>query len=327
MTILVIDVAAEHSGAVTVLNQFISEFKKDSLNNYIVVLSVLKYSDYENVKFVNYDWVKKSHLHRLYFDNFVVPKLVKKLNPNKVFSLQNNAFRIDNIPQEVYFHNALPISEKKFSFFESKSLWIYQNIIGFIVRKSLKYADSIKVQAEWVKEALIKEWNVNRKKIEVKRIKIGCSKAKNENNPKALFYPANGALYKNHFILLKALIPLWNKYEAPELHLTGAITDLPRSCQRLLQQKKYPVRFLGRLTKDEMNEQYRTTILVFPSCIETVGLPLIEAKMNGSLIIASDYQYAHEALGNYESASYFTPSDIEGLTELIEKQCRQVKII
>lgn len=327
MTILVIDVAAEHSGAVTVLNQFISEFKKDPLNNYIVVLSVLKYFDYENVKFVNYDWVKKSHLHRLYFDNFVVPKLVKKLKPNKVFSLQNNAFRIDNIPQEVYFHNALPISEKKFSFFESKSLWIYQNIIGFIVRKSLKYADSIKVQAEWVKEALIKEWNVNRKKIEVKRIKIEYSETRKEYNPKALFYPANGGLYKNHFILLKALIPLWNKYGAPELRLTGTITDLPKNCQRLLLQKNYPVHFLGRLTKDEMNEQYRTAILVFPSCIETVGLPLIEAKMNGALIIASDYQYAKEALGNYENASYFKPSDIENLTGLIEKQCRLVKII
>lgn len=327
MTILVIDVAAEHSGAVTILNQFISEFKKDPLNKYIVVLSVLKYSDCENVKFVNYEWVKKSHLHRLYFDNFVVAKLVKSFKPDKILSLQNNAFRIGGIPQEVYFHNALPISEKRYSFFESKSLWIYQNIIGFVVRKSFKYADLIKVQAEWIKEALIKKWNVDSKKIEVKRIELEYSKTRKEYNPEALFYPANGSLYKNHFTLLKALIPLWNKYGTPELRLTGVITNLPKKCQRLLLNNNFPIRFLGRLTKDEMNEQYTSTILVFPSFIETVGLPLIEAKMNGSLIMASDYQYAHEALENYENVFYVTPSDIDGLTELIEKQCRLLKII
>ena len=48
--------------------------------------------------------------------------------------------------------------------------------------------------------------------------------------------------------------------------------------------------------------------LVFPSTIETFGLPLIEAASMGKPIIASDLDYAREVLGQYKGVS-FVPSD------------------
>ena len=52
MKILVIDVAAEHGGALTVLNQFIYEFKSDKANSYVVVVGRLDYEDCDNIHFV-----------------------------------------------------------------------------------------------------------------------------------------------------------------------------------------------------------------------------------------------------------------------------------
>lgn len=327
MTTLVIDVPAEHSGAMTILNEFLFEFSKEKDNNYIVVLSTPKYQNTENVVFLNFEWVKKSHLHRLYFDRIIVPKLIKQYKPDKVLSLQNNAFRTGKIYQEVYFQNALPISEKKFGFSESRSLWVYQNIIGGIVRRSLKYANKIIVQADWIKKALEEKWNLQEDRIVVKRPNVLMNGSTTDYHPEALFYPANGSLYKNHITLLKALLPLWEKYDGPELRLTGTKENLPLICRETLGEKNYPIKFLGRLTKEGMIEQYQSTILVFPSYIETVGLPLLEAKCVGSSIIAADCAYAKEALDNYKESAFFSPFDVETLMELIKEVCTEREIL
>lgn len=327
MKTLVIDVAAEYGGALTILNQFLSEFKNDKNNQYVIVLSTIEYEDSDNIKYEYYKWVKKSHLHRLFFDVFIVSKLVKKYRPDKIISLQNCAYHIKNIPQDVYFHNALPISEKQYTILESKKLWIYQQIIGRIIRRSLKYASTIIVQAEWIKKALISKWFIDGTKIKLKRPNIDSPQKIQIYNPKVLFYPANGNLYKNHITLIKALIPLWKKYKGPEIHFTGEIKKLPISCQKLLNDPKYPVKFLGTLSKDEMLEEYSSSILVFPSYIETIGLPLIEAKSLGSVIIASDCEYAREAVGNYKNISYFSSFNVNELTEIIENKCQQFYLI
>lgn len=94
MRTLVYDVAADSGGAATVLQSFYEEFKKDTENEYIFVLSVYKLPETDNIKVLNFPEVKKSMLHRLYFDHFVAHKLVKKYKADRVLSLQNLNFLI-----------------------------------------------------------------------------------------------------------------------------------------------------------------------------------------------------------------------------------------
>lgn len=79
MRTLVYDIAADSGGAATVLQSFYEEFKKDTENEYIFVLSVYELPETENIKVLNFPEVKKSMLHRLYFDHFVAHKLVKNI--------------------------------------------------------------------------------------------------------------------------------------------------------------------------------------------------------------------------------------------------------
>lgn len=326
MKILVIDVAAEYGGAVTILNQFIDEFKNNKVNHYIVVLSTLQYENSDNVSFINCKWVKKSHFHRLFFDKFFVNKLVEKYMPDRVFSLQNNAFPIKNIPQDVYFHNALPISEKRFSFFEAKHLWVYQNIIGNIVKNSLKYADRIFVQANWIKNSLIKRWKIKEQIIIVKRPKINLSFYKSAERKSikgyelTLFYPANGNIYKNHLTLIKACNLIWKELDDKnklKLVLTGTKNNLPLNCIKFINSEKCPISFVGNLNQYEMKDWYLRSILVYPSYLETFGLPLLEAKSLECNIIVSDCEYAHETIGRYDKVSYFPPFSVEALKKEI----------
>ena len=75
MRILVYDVAASSGGALTVLNSFYEEFCKDTKNEYIFVLSVCKLKEQPHIKVLNFPWIKKSPLHRMYFDQVLAHKL------------------------------------------------------------------------------------------------------------------------------------------------------------------------------------------------------------------------------------------------------------
>ena len=317
MRVLVIDVAAEHGGALSILNQYVDKFKEDKENEYIVCVGNLNFEDTHNVRFLKFPWVKRSKLHRMYFDSRYVKKIVKKYSPDRIFSLQNKAFKIKNISQEVYFHNALFICEKRFKLRESKKLWLYQNVISRLTKRSLKYADKILVQAEWIKSGLSSKWNIDKDKIEVERPNANATfeyvdDAKSRAiHSRTLFYPANFSVYKNHITLIKACKSVWDTEgkDSFDLLLTGQADNLPESCKKLLNGEDYPIKFLGRLNAEQMKDTYLNSILVFPSYIETVGLPLVEARALGRPIIAADCEYARESVARYDKVAFFDPFD------------------
>ena len=59
--------------------------------------------------------------------------------------------------------------------------------------------------------------------------------------------------------------------------------------------------------------------LVFPSYIETYGLPLIEAASLGVPIIAADLPYAREVLEGYDGVTFVSHDDVSGWAEAISK--------
>lgn len=331
MKILVIDVAAQVGGAVTILEQFIEEFKKDKENHYYVVLSVITYANTDNITFINCAWVKKSLIHRLYFDEIYIKNIIGKIKPDRILSLQNKTVAVKHIPQTVYYHNVLPISNKRFSYQESKELWFYQNAIGSIVKWSLNRADSIIVQAGWIKKQLSDRWGINERIIKVKPPVFDVEEVAPTIPDIAglvLFYPANAAIYKNHQNLLLACKEIWKEYRSSfTLVLTGALDDFNKSCQDIIRDNIENIRLVGRLNKSQMLGYYKISTLIFPSYLETIGLPLIEAKESGSRILVSDCEYAHETLSDYQDVLFFDPFDIndikakilEGL--IIKKDC------
>ena len=61
--------------------------------------------------------------------------------------------------------------------------------------------------------------------------------------------------------------------------------------------------------------------LLFPSYIETVGLPLLEAAGSGMAIKAADLPYAREVLQGYAGVSYVDYRDGRAWAEAIRDVC------
>ena len=79
-----------------------------------------------------------------------------------------------------------------------------------------------------------------------------------------------------------------------------------------VKKKELNIEFVGLLDNDEIMKIYRQATLVFPSYLETFGLPLLEAKMSNGVILCSDLPFAHEILDDYDNdKSYLTAYHID----------------
>lgn len=328
MNIMVFDVPAVSGGALSILNDFYEEaiMYKDKDINWIFVVSEPILKEKENIKVLRYPWVKKSWGHRLYFDNIIAPSLIKEYNVDKIFSLQNIIIPFTKIPQILYVHQSLPFVEYKFSFKENKKFWIYQNLIGRKIIKSIKKAEKVIVQTNWMKKLCSEKSLVDEEKISVipPNIKNDISQEFNYNNKSlsTFFYPSNGSSYKNHAIIINACKQLVEENIDNFkiiLTLNGDENENIKKLYQVARREGLPVEFVGNLSREEVFKLYTESILIFPSFIETFGLPLLEAKLHKGIIFASNCPFSREILNGYANAYYFDPFNSYELFELFLK--------
>lgn len=309
MRIIVFDVPAEHGGALSVLNEYYHKACDDKKNEWIFIISKPELLERENVKVINLPWVKKSWFHRLYFDKFYSGRFVKKYNPDRILSLQNTVVKNRGVFQELYVHQPLPFCEKRFTFRDNKIFWVYQNIISKMIFSSVRKADKVIVQTIWMRDAVCEKAKISKDKVCVEQPNVivpeGLSYKETADN--LFFYPASAAAYKNHNVIYKAASLLVEKgYENFKIILT---IDKPLNFTEDFKSIEDKIEFCGRIAREQVFEHYLNSVLLFPSYIETFGLPLKEARNFNTPIIASDCAFSKDVLIGYENVSYFNPFD------------------
>lgn len=326
MRIMVFDVPAESGGALSVLHEFYNEYKLDTENKYFFVVSLPELQETSNVKVLRFPWVKRSWGHRLYFDYYVAPRLINKYKVKRVLSLQNIIIPHTKVYQSLFVHNALPFSEYRFTYNENKFLWIYQNIIGKYIMKSIKRADHVIVQTKWMKEKCIKKLNVNSEKIEIKPPKINIEVnrvfQKTKESLSTFFYPASGVVFKNHKVIVDACMNLKEEgivdYKVI-FTIKGEENEQIKQLFKTVNQNQLPIEFVGSLTREEVFRIYLKSILIFPSSIETVGLPLLEARMHSSPIIVYKQPFSEEVLSGYEYVDFISELEPFAFSRVMKK--------
>ncbi|MEG2813868.1 MAG: glycosyltransferase [Oscillospiraceae bacterium] len=322
MNILVLDVAATESGALIILNEYYQLFSKEHKNNYFFCVSTPSLEDTDNIKVLSFPWVKKSWFHRLWFDNHTCKKIIKENKIDEIFSLQNTVISGAKIPQTLYLHQPLPFVKYKYRFFQNVKMWTYQNIISRFIFSSIHKAKKVIVQTKWMKEAVIEKTGIDSNIIEIKSpiISTVIHNKFSTNWNGDLFYPASNYEYKNHYLILKALLILKQSgFKIPKLYLTLKKEELPKKCNEIFSQLEDNVVLLGGISHDEVMDYYSKNALIFPSYIETFGLPLLEARMVGSPILASDCPFSNEILEGYANSNFFDPFDENQLANQIKK--------
>ncbi len=342
MKIVVNDIAASKTGALSILKDFYNFIKRDE-NRYIesngkkeklewiFLLSDNYLEETENIRINVLSDIKKSRKKRLLFDLFDGERYIMSLKPDVYFSLQNTLARGVKCKTVLYVHQPLCFqSVKNFSLFkaEEREYAVYQHIIGRLIYSSIKRADKTIVQTEWMREEVIRRTGISENKvckitpdIDIPKDILISAKHKQELDDVAeFFYPSGVMLYKNHSCIIKASDLLINegitnfkisftvtKDELKQLY-SGKIND--------------NIICSGPIPREKVLESYREKTLIFPSYIESFGYPPAEARSLGGLIFASDTPASREVLSSYKNAFFFDPFDPNELKKLMKQQIK-----
>lgn len=317
--VLVYDVAAEFGGALTILNAFYNYVSNNDTDiEWYFIISKPKLENTKQIKVFRFPEVKKNWLKRIEFDFLYAPKIVREINPDLILSLQNVTIpRVKKTPQLLYLHQPIPFSEIKYNFFSSTIYWIYQNIISKLIISSIKKSEAVIVQTNWMKEAAIGKSKAPPPKFLVISPEIPTVK---DTIPydvlqgrRVFFYPVSFSTYKNHEVIIKAINIVKKAYDNFEVVFTETYKN---SCAIGLDCSDSHIKFIGRVSHEEVIDIMRHSTLLFPSKLETFGLPLLEARMCKAFVVAGDTQFSRELLEGYENAYFF---DVNNAAELAEK--------
>ncbi|MCR5748036.1 MAG: glycosyltransferase [Lachnospiraceae bacterium] len=310
MKIVVLDIAASKTGAMSVLRDFYSYVSENDVsgNEWIFITGTADALPLEkrgNISVILRDDVKASSKNRLIFEFITGGAFVNRLAPDVVLSLENTLpHRMDkHIRTFLYIHQPSGFQKiKKFSLFkrDERHVATYQHFYHKLILDSAKQADASIVQTEWMREALIRDTGLafeRVKKIAPDIPDLSGFVKPGLFEPDRFIYPASDLPYKNHAVIEEARAILAGKGYYPKVMYTKD-KNIPR---------------------DELFAEYNRSTLLFPSYIETFGMPLAEAKQFGNPVIAADTEFAREVLGSYENAHFFDAFDAGALAILMKK--------
>ena len=339
LRIAVLDTVASKTGALSVLRDYydrVCELKDGNKWFFITgVRGILEEKeDSSDIRVILKEDVKRSRFKRLLFDHFTGKKYLESFDPDVIISMQNTLPRgAEAIAKTViYLHQPLGFQKiKKFSFFNKweRSLAVYQYMIAGEIDRSLKRADKIIVQTKWMKDAVCEKDGISPDRIDImapamaadfELCKPNSSDGKGvelcKPEPGLFIYPAGSMLYKNHQCIVDALKILYDRgVRDLKVIFTEKKEDLPwvfvpNECEDMIEWR-------GMMKREELLKLYKRSVLLFPSYIETFGLPLSEARALGIPVIAADTPFAREILSGYEKAEFFDAFDPERLSHLI----------
>ena len=316
MNITVIATASRDSGALTIYKQFLFHLEQYvGTDNYIIFIH--KTMPHPKIERVNYCYVDTTTtLRRLYFDYFKCFCLLKKNNflPDLVFSLQNTGvYSLKHLPQCIYYHQALPFYARKWDVLkrEERHLFFIKNIYPFFVRHSIGRKTYFIAQLPYVKDGIINHFGMPEDKVQVCMPDFEVINQEDVelydygDNKKHFVYPAIPAKYKEHETLIRALSQIKNNGDIV-LHFTFLQDDYPELVE-LIDQLNLTnnIVFEGRIKHQKLLSMLKSSKgLLYPSTIETLGLPLLEAAFLGLPIIAADVVYARQVLDNYIGVTF-----------------------
>ncbi|WP_109398943.1 glycosyltransferase [Proteus sp. TJ1640] len=314
--ILILATTAKEAGALSILKDFIQELNDIYLYDIFIhssVINELPKKDNINYIILNISsWIK-----RIFYDIYKYPTINEK-KYSLCINFQNIPIRT-NIKQIVYYHQAIPFSEIKFSPFKksSRKLWLYKNFYLLFFKMNINYLNYLIVQAEWMKDSVHSKFNLPKEKIFIIEPKVNILHNEDDifdeediKHHNILFYPAYGHEYKNHKIIIDSIknigIDYLKKHNIKiiftidkEHNLAKGIINTPLEDYFL---------FIGKISREKVFYYYRlSSIILFPSILETYGLPLKEASLLNKNIIASNLPYAKEVLKDYDKIIFCCP--------------------
>lgn len=289
--------------------------------------------DMAGVTFMEYPEVKASWFSRVRFEYSECRAISEQLKPHLWLSMHDMTPNVTAAIRAVYCHNPSPfypfrakdaMLDWKFALFTL----FYRFLYGINIRSN----DFVVVQQQWMRTEFQKRYRVRRVVVahpSIDQLSISTAKQRQPHTPYRFFYPAYPRTFKNMEQILRAARRLERQGVTQfEVWLTmdGTETRYARGIMREFHELT-TVRWLGVLPRSEVLRLYgEADCLVFPSKLETWGMPITEFEATGKPILLANLPYAHETVNGYSKVAFFEIGDDAGLAEMMRQAADLVDI-
>lgn len=337
-TIVISAVNLVEAGTLAILNHclsHLSELAKEGEYRIVAVVYKRELCDFPNIEYIETQWPKKKWVNRLWFEYVSLKKISKEIGPVYLWlSLHDTTPNVIAERRAVYCHNSFLFYKWKL-----KELFFAPKIVAFAVftkyiyRTNIHKNDYLIVQQEWFRKGMCDLFNVDRKRVIVsppKTPKLEIRESvRTENSVYSFVFAGSPNSHKNFECICRAVEILENKYNihnfAVYLTVKGDENNYAKWLIDNWGNSLSSLYFIGFTSKETLYNYYqKCNCLIFPSKIESWGLPISEFKAFDKPMLLADLPYAHETAAGAKQVAFFDPNNPEelaaGMRKLITQQ-------
>lgn len=334
MKILINAITIKEGGGAVVFTRTVNEMiKQDTAHDWVIVVDeklVDQIHCRDRVSVLTFPWTKKSPIHFLYWNEFFLPRLVKKQRIDCVYSQVNTLpFRKLLCREWVSILHAGYFSPDFISLqsrFESR----LKQKLGWFLRKkwvfsSIKKAELITVPTQALGNEIIAQLGIPKNKVAAILPGVGLAEGNAEdkiyqsNRVWRIGYVTKYGVQKNFDVLFRAAKILKNQSIPFKIILTLNENHPPfQYVKKMILENDIAdvIENCGESSEAALRQLYFTLdLFVFPSLCESIGFTLMEAMYYRLPILASNIASNRELLG--EKGYYFDPHDAQMLAKQI----------
>lgn len=280
-----------------------------------------KYSDY--VELIELPKSRKNYAYRFYYEYCYFEKWSRGKNIEVWFSLHDITPNVHARRIYTYCHNPSPflkVSIKNIKY--NATYTAFALFYKYLYRINIKKATALIVQQDWMRQEFFKMYPI--KKVIVARPNIDIQYKFNKENyrqhdGKIFIFASYPRFFKNFEVICEASKLIQNGNYEIWLTLDGSENRYSRDLK-----KKYGndphIKWLGLQSREDLFKLYdQADFMIFPSKLETWGLPISEFKMTGKGEIIADLPYAHETIGTYDKVAFFNPNERVSLAKIMKE--------
>ena len=279
--------------------------------------------DQRGVELLEFPQARSSWLSRAWYEYHHFRKLSAGLRSDLWLSLNDMTPIVGARRRAIYCHTPLPFYPMKLrTALTDPVSWRYAAIHRLLYRFNIRSNSYVVVQQAWMRRILERRYGLDN--VVVAHPRVACAAVAAEGQGarrrKVFLYPSFPRNFKNFEAVCEAAAILVKEGISDfEVRLTISGAENAYASGLLRRYDSCPaIRFIGRQDRGEMEREYRNCdVVVFPSRMETWGLPISEAKTYGKRLMVADLEYGHETVGNCDAAAFFDPDDPEKLADMM----------
>ena len=327
--IVISAISIRSGGMLSILLDCLQELNDDEYAQYEIDVIVkdpeLVSGVNSKVNYITIDGTR-SYFQRLSNEFFYFQKLSEKLKPFLWLSLHDVSPRVFAERQAVYCHNATPFYEITWRELRLEPKFgLFNLFYSFLYRLNIKRNRYVIVQQDWLRNVFHKLFKIPLDKIIVARPEVSLRLPANDistNDIRRFIFPSLPRVWKNFELVCEASMKLVERgIKNFEVILTVNGDECPYA--KLLKNEYghlANLKFIGMQPRQTLFELYAgSDCLIFPSKLESWGLPISEFKLYRKPMMLADLPYTHEAVGDYAEVSFFDPASAEQLASLMER--------